>query len=104
MNVHRTLYKGVTEILEKMYFCPNNALKAQDNMTNAEGPKELFSKIIQLSLDGECLSHSNDIKICKRSLFKLFYLYFLDFSFFRLFLDFRVWRLFQVKYNKSNYC
>ena len=51
MNVHCTLYKGVTEILAKMYFCPNNALKTQDNMTNAEAPKELFSKIIQLNLE-----------------------------------------------------
>ena len=46
-----TMYKGVTEILAKMYFCPNNALKTQDNMTNAEAPKELFSKIIQLNLE-----------------------------------------------------
>ena len=45
------MYKGVTEILAKMYFCPNNALKTQDNMTNAEAPKELFSKIIQLNLE-----------------------------------------------------
>ena len=51
MNVHRTLYKGVTEILAKMYFCPNNALETQDNMTNAEATKELFSKIIQLNLE-----------------------------------------------------
>ena len=39
MNVHRTLYKGVTETLAKMYFCPNNALETQDIMTNAEAPK-----------------------------------------------------------------
>ena len=51
MNVHRTLYKGVTEILAKMYFCPNNALETQDNMTNAEAPKELFSKVIQLNME-----------------------------------------------------
>ena len=51
MNVHRTLYKGVTEILAKMYFCPNNTLETQDNMINAEATKELFSKIIQLNLE-----------------------------------------------------
>ena len=52
MNVQCTLYKGVTENLAKMYFfCPNNALETQDNMTNVEAPKELFSKIIQLNLE-----------------------------------------------------
>ena len=51
MNVHCILYKGVTEILAKMYSCPNFALNTQNDMTNAEATKELFSKIIQRNLD-----------------------------------------------------